>query len=166
MEIRQPAQTRELPNHLRPHVGEKRPFRDEIYRFYRTAERGQRNVPAAFSVLLARISAQQFKPFFDREEIDQLMEREVLSSHEFRGFRGRKDLDLNEWSDLVNAFGQAALASLELIGLGDGAYDRHQLVNYQTGRWRLKIIEDWIHYHPEVQKFIRSRLAGTSSKGT
>jgi len=163
MEIRQGPTF--LPNHLRPHIGEKRPFRCELYRFYRSAGHEQRNVPAAFAHLLRTISAGQLKPFFDRAEIDQLMTSEVLSAHKFLNYQGKQTLDLHAWSDLLNAFSQGALGSRELIGSGLGGYDRDQLLNFQTGYRRMKIMEDWIYYHPEVQQAIRSMLAGTSGKG-
>jgi len=155
------------PDHKAPHIGEKRPFRSTLFLAFlenlRTSKLNNEAVFQVLSKLIAVIDQGRLKPFFDREEINNLMQEEILKVYGGgRYFKEQKLDNLNNWHDLLTNMISSILSNREFIQWFGSDYDPEKLAalkDLQHGHRKLKIIEDWIFYNRDIQQTVRSIIA-------
>jgi hypothetical protein len=113
--------------------------------------------PVNLRALVIAIKNGTVKPFFCKEEIDQLFTDQVLKYYA----RGRyyHDRPLNDqagWNDLINNLVSVLHSNQFFLKEGrlsdEELTETHRDIRQMTHR--LKIIEDWLYFHPEEQERI------------
>jgi hypothetical protein len=154
------------PYHKAPYIGEKRPFRSVFYPFLRNVG----NCDAALIGLLQAIENHKFTPFFKQDVIDSLFQQEIMldsCSGRALGKLRSDDFNLNHWRHLINNIGGTLGSSLSYIASADKKNDPEvlEITKENQGIMRnLKIIEDWIFYHPEARQTIQLILKNNLPK--
>jgi hypothetical protein len=111
--------------------------------------------------VLDKMAKGKFNPFFTREEANSSVREEVLNKYgEGRYADWKKLAAIGDWNDLINnTFDpivtnlNAAKVTLEL------PLDPDIVLDLQMAHRRLKLIEDWIYFNPDVQKAIRAQIS-------
>lgn len=157
-----------LPNHLRPHIGEKRPFRCSLYSIMRQAfaTGGPLHQEVVLAKLLENIAKGTFKPFFSRDEANLLVREEVLNVYAAGKYSDWRNLAaIPDWNDLINnKFGITVNNLLAAKVTPKLPLDLDIVLAFQIGHRQLKLIEDWIYYNPNVQKAIRAQISTFNSQ--
>lgn len=133
------------------------PMRCLLYESYRS----KLNCAQALENLIKATRSGVAQPFFTGTEIDRLFRQEVTMPYANGRYLHPEKLEtLDHWEDLVNN-----LATLPVINshfLRDPelkAEERAEITaEFKKGLRQLKIIEDWIFYHPEEQEKISLML--------
>ena len=151
--------TRIRPEHKAPYFT--RPFRSFFFSAFVIPAKTP-SVRSVFASFLEAIEGGRGAPFFAREEIDQLFEAAVLLEYakgadghsRYHPTTGKKLDNIAAWDDLINN-------KLWLINIRYYLISRKSTVRqdigthinrYQHGLRILKIIEDWLYWHPEVMR--------------
>ena len=116
--------------------------------------------------VLQRINSGNYTPFFERGEIDRLYSDGVLNVYA-RGRYSQMPLStIYHWSDLVNNTAFSILSNREFIMRQPAGELRSEAAKDCADDVRaplrtLKLIEDNIYFHPELQQQIRSMIIGS-----
>jgi hypothetical protein len=114
----------------------------------------------ALKFLFNKIKSGKFRPFYKPAEIDRLFEKEILKKWDGGQHFDNKLDSLLAWGDLVGNIAHFIIASRQvLIDYHSSlpANERTQIAkDARMSLIRIKIIEDWIYYHPEAIKGIVS----------
>jgi hypothetical protein len=112
----------------------------------------------ALNILMQKIKAGRFKPHYKHSEIDKLFKEKVLAEYAMgRYLRERKLDSIDAWDDLLNNIATSAVTNRQSLRKWPNEPPAKRL---DTAREiqkiiiKLKIIEDWIYYHPEAMRGI------------
>jgi hypothetical protein len=145
----------------RTHLGRK--LRGPLYNAF--CKRGA-TAATVLQALLKRIKARKFRPFFDRKSIDKLFENDVLKVYANGRYFYEKKLDsMACWNDLLNNIGTISRSNRDYLREPDEPISekREAGKDIKHSQWQLKIIEDWIFYHPKEQQKIQRFIAESQS---
>lgn len=93
-------------------------------------------------------------PFFRSGEIDRLFTDEVLKSYAKGRYYNQKPLNNQDaWDDLVNNLFTSLIVNLDFLRTDrQREEEKKEILNDIRGTSRrVKIIEDWLYFHPEEQ---------------
>jgi len=114
----------------------------------------------SLKILIRSIKSGISRPFFQRREIDRIFQEEVLRVYANGRYLDIELATLDHWEDLLNNL--ATLPVINCTFLKDPDFEAEEraeiIAAFKKGLRQLKIIEDWIHYHPEEQEKISQLL--------
>gem|GEM_PF-1877209 len=141
----------------RTHLGRK--LRGTLYIAF--CKRGA-TAATVLQTLLNRIKGHKFRPFFDRGSIDRLFENDVLKVYAAGRYFYEKKLDsMSCWNDLLNNIGTVARSNRSYLRQPNEPIGEKKEAgkDIKFSQWQLKIVEDWIFYHPKEQQKIQRFIA-------
>jgi len=122
-------------------------FHAVLYAAYRDFS----SCPGVLLQLKHEINDGRAKPFFKRDEIDQLFQEDVLKKYAEGRYSHSAPGTIADWNDLCNNIAAPAINNLVYLRSGRVTIDERREItrDIQVPFRRLKIIEDWFIYHPE-----------------
>lgn len=103
---------------------------------------------------MSKIKTGKFRPHYNRAEIDKLFRDQVLAPYGSGRYLHERKLDsIGCWNDLLNNLATIAKSNRDYLreSRNDPPEDRLDAArDVQQGIIKLKIIEDYIYYHPEI----------------
>jgi len=140
------GQPRLGPEHKKPHF-DKRPFRSTLFWAYREEKPDIETLKS----LRTSIQERSFKPFFDRNEIDVLLEQEVTTPHGAGVYQDQQSLKTFKfWQHFLNNIASAMAFVSDYNSSISKDSKEEDKAYIQTTLRLLKIIEDWFYYHPDI----------------
>ena len=127
------------------------PLRCVLFEAYKMKVTGRK----ALAVLLSSIRAGTFRPVFPEAKIDKLFKEKVLKAYANGRYLYHEKLDtLGNWNDLLNNIACAAVYNHDFLKEPEyGPEERQEIfTELKTTLKQIKIIEDWLFYHPEEQQ--------------